>query len=139
MGVFQVNKTEDSKMSHNFDSQKSNFNRKATDSRKKSGCGAEKSGKNKIISWKQINFNSLCSPLLIILFLYKKLVSPLLPSACRFYPTCSEYMFIALKQHGLLKGFYLGFKRVIRCNPFCEGGYDPVPEKPTKTEVNSET
>ena len=57
---------------------------------------------------------------------YKLLVSPLLPSACRFRPTCSEYMSEAVERHGVLKGVWLGLKRLGRCHPFHEGGYDPV-------------
>lgn len=57
---------------------------------------------------------------------YKRFVSPLLPSACRFYPTCSEYMLDAVAKYGALKGIGLGVKRLGRCHPFHEGGYDPV-------------
>jgi putative membrane protein insertion efficiency factor len=58
---------------------------------------------------------------------YKRLISPLLPSACRFYPTCSVYMLEAVEAHGAAKGFWLGLKRVGRCHPFRAGGFDPVP------------
>jgi uncharacterized protein len=58
--------------------------------------------------------------------LYKLLISPLLPSACRFYPTCSEYMMEAVQRHGAVRGVWLGLKRLGRCHPFHEGGYDPV-------------
>jgi hypothetical protein len=57
---------------------------------------------------------------------YKLLISPLLPSACRFYPTCSEYMLEAVARHGVLKGIWMGAKRLGRCHPFHAGGYDPV-------------
>ncbi|HLH03224.1 MAG TPA: membrane protein insertion efficiency factor YidD [Bryobacteraceae bacterium] len=57
---------------------------------------------------------------------YKLVISPLLPSACRFYPTCSEYMLEAVRKYGVLKGTWLGLKRLGRCHPFHEGGYDPV-------------
>jgi putative membrane protein insertion efficiency factor len=50
----------------------------------------------------------------------------LLPSACRYYPTCSEYMQEAVAKHGVLKGIWMGLKRVGRCHPFHAGGYDPV-------------
>ena len=57
---------------------------------------------------------------------YKLLLSPLLPSACRFYPTCSEYMREAVAKHGTVRGVWLGLKRLGRCHPFHAGGYDPV-------------
>jgi len=58
---------------------------------------------------------------------YKQFLSPLLPPACRFYPTCSDYALEALRKHGALKGSYLALRRVLRCHPLCEGGFDPVP------------
>ena len=54
------------------------------------------------------------------------LISPLLPSACRFHPTCSEYMKEAIEKHGVVKGVGLGLRRLSRCHPFHEGGFDPV-------------
>jgi hypothetical protein len=57
---------------------------------------------------------------------YKLLLSPLLPSACRYRPTCSEYMLDAVEQYGVLRGVWLGLKRLGRCHPFHQGGYDPV-------------
>lgn len=48
---------------------------------------------------------------------------------CRFLPTCSNYMIFAIEEHGLCKGVYLGFKRILRCHPFGKKGYDPVPRK----------
>ena len=65
----------------------------------------------------------------VILFgirIYRRVLSPLLPPACRFTPTCSEYMFDAVSRYGAIKGVVLGLKRLLRCNPFCKGGYDPV-------------
>ena len=58
---------------------------------------------------------------------YKKYISPLLPPSCRFTPTCSEYAMEALQKHGAWKGSLLAIWRVLRCNPFCKGGYDPGP------------
>ncbi len=58
---------------------------------------------------------------------YQKAISPLLPSACRYYPTCSAYAYEAITRHGPFKGAYLAAKRILRCHPFHEGGYDPVP------------
>ena len=60
---------------------------------------------------------------------YKRLVSPLLPPACRFYPTCSEYAAQAIAKHGLARGGILAAKRLIKCNPLHPGGVDPVPER----------
>ncbi len=66
---------------------------------------------------------------LIIAFikLYQYSVSPLIPPSCRFCPTCSNYMQEALIKYGLAKGLWLGIRRVLRCHPWNEGGYDPVP------------
>lgn len=61
-----------------------------------------------------------------ILRIYKLCISPLLPSACRFHPTCSDYMKEAIEKHGLIRGVGLGLRRLSRCHPFREGGFDPV-------------
>lgn len=67
--------------------------------------------------------------LLFVLLLAWKRISPLLfGDACRFYPTCSEYMYIAILNHGFIKGLFLGGRRLCRCHPLAEGGFDPVPE-----------
>ncbi len=58
---------------------------------------------------------------------YKWLLSPLLPAACRYVPSCSEYACDALEHHGMLRGTALAIWRVLRCHPFAKGGYDPVP------------
>lgn len=60
---------------------------------------------------------------------YKWFISPTLPSACRFTPTCSEYMYEAIEVHGLTRGLRLGVARLWRCQPMYPGGYDPVPPK----------
>lgn len=67
--------------------------------------------------------------LLIILLLkfYKNVLSPVIPSGCRFAPTCSVYAMQAIEKHGIIKGFYLSFRRVCKCHPFHPGGIDPVP------------
>jgi putative membrane protein insertion efficiency factor len=64
--------------------------------------------------------------LIAIVRLYKYLISPILPGSCRFIPSCSEYSIEALKKYGALKGSYLSVRRVVRCNPFNPGGFDPV-------------
>lgn len=64
--------------------------------------------------------------MIALLRFYKRWISPVLPSACRFYPTCSEYMMAAVGKHGVARGVWLGLKRLSRCHPFHEGGFDPV-------------
>lgn len=61
---------------------------------------------------------------------YQKAISPLLPASCRFYPTCSQYGYEAIETHGVFKGGAMAVWRVLRCNPFNKGGYDPVPGRP---------
>lgn len=61
-----------------------------------------------------------------MLRIYKRWISPLLPSACRFYPTCSEYMLQAVEKHGAVRGVWMGLKRLTKCHPFHAGGVDPV-------------
>lgn len=67
---------------------------------------------------------------------YQYLISPMLGSNCRFYPTCSSYMIEAIEKHGVLKGIYLGTRRLLRCHPYSEGGVDLVPD--AKCRCNSE-
>lgn len=59
--------------------------------------------------------------------LYQKFISPLFPPSCRYYPTCSAYAYESITKYGPFKGLYLAVKRIMRCHPFHEGGYDPVP------------
>jgi putative membrane protein insertion efficiency factor len=61
-----------------------------------------------------------------LLGVYKAVVSPFLPPACRFEPTCSEYAGHAVEKYGALRGTWMGVKRILRCQPFCKGGHDPV-------------
>ncbi len=63
---------------------------------------------------------------LTALRIYKRWISPAIPSACRFYPTCSEYMMEAIERHGVLRGLGMGLRRLLRCHPFHQGGVDPV-------------
>ncbi|MBE7554243.1 MAG: membrane protein insertion efficiency factor YidD [Anaerolineales bacterium] len=64
---------------------------------------------------------------LALIRFYQKFISPALPPACRFYPTCSHYSYQAIEKYGLIKGGWLAVKRLGRCHPFHPGGYDPVP------------
>jgi putative membrane protein insertion efficiency factor len=66
--------------------------------------------------------------LVLLVRLYQRLVSPLLPPSCRFYPSCSAYAVAALERHGALRGSLLTVKRLCRCHPFNPGGLDPVPD-----------
>ena len=63
-----------------------------------------------------------------IIKFYKLLISPLLPAACRYYPTCSAYSVQAIRRFGIIKGGYLAVKRILSCNPIGGCGFDPVPE-----------
>lgn len=70
--------------------------------------------------------SALARVVLLLLRLYKRGLSPWLPSACRFHPTCSEYMMEAVARYGAWRGTVLGLRRLLRCHPFHEGGFDPV-------------
>ncbi len=61
--------------------------------------------------------------------LYQRYISPLTPPRCRFQPTCSNYAVEAISEYGVIKGTWLGTKRILKCHPFHPGGYDPVPPK----------
>lgn len=72
-------------------------------------------------------FSAFFSGLFLVLIrIYQKVISPLFPGRCRFYPSCSEYTRLALKKYGVLKGFWMGIKRIGKCHPFHPGGYDPL-------------
>jgi putative membrane protein insertion efficiency factor len=64
---------------------------------------------------------------LLLLGTYKKVISPLLPPSCRFMPSCSEYSVDAYRAHGFVRGTWLTLRRLLRCQPLCAGGHDPVP------------
>lgn len=70
--------------------------------------------------------NMIKKLVLFLITVYQR-VSKYTPARCRFYPTCSEYTRQAIEKYGLLKGGWLGVKRIVRCHPLNEGGYDPVP------------
>ena len=65
--------------------------------------------------------------LILLVRAYQVGLSPLLPPACRYYPSCSSYAIEALERHGPLRGSWMAARRIARCNPFRPGGYDPVP------------
>ncbi|SDL70717.1 membrane protein insertion efficiency factor YidD [Sediminibacillus halophilus] len=71
---------------------------------------------------------------LFILFIkmYQKMISPIKPPTCRFYPTCSQYGVESFERFGVIKGGFLTIKRLLKCHPFHPGGFDPVPEKKRK-------
>ncbi|MCU0343988.1 MAG: membrane protein insertion efficiency factor YidD [Ignavibacterium sp.] len=69
----------------------------------------------------------LAVPLILLIKIYQLLISPLFPSSCRYTPTCSHYTAEALKKYGIIKGGWLGIKRISRCHPWGSSGYDPVP------------
>lgn len=64
--------------------------------------------------------------ILILIKVYQKAISPLFPSSCRFYPTCSEYSYDSIKKHGIIKGGYYSIVRILKCHPYHHGGFDPV-------------
>lgn len=70
--------------------------------------------------------------ILFLIKIYQKFISPLFPGKCRFYPTCSNYAYQAIQEYGSIRGLYLGIKRILKCHPFNDGGYDPVPKKDEK-------
>ena len=78
--------------------------------------------------------------LIVFIKFYRHAISPWLPGACRFTPTCSVYAIEAISRFGAIRGSLLSMYRILRCNPFCRGGYDPVPERFTfKRQRQEET
>lgn len=79
----------------------------------------------------KVTLNAIIYPIKVtmmgLVYIYKVLVSPLLPKTCRFYPTCSTYMILSIREWGIIKGVGLGIKRIIRCRPGVKGGCDYVP------------
>lgn len=79
--------------------------------------------------------------LILILFVraYQVMLSPLLPAACRYHPTCSNYAIEAIEKHGAMRGGWLAMKRIARCHPFRPGGFDPVPDPSSSSPANKTT
>ncbi len=78
--------------------------------------------------------------LLIVIGFYRRFVSPMTPSSCRFTPTCSRYAEQAVSRYGVARGSWLALRRLLRCHPFGPSGYDPLPEAgrdPTTTDLNT--
>jgi len=76
--------------------------------------------------------HGLARPLAALIRFYQLGISPLLRPSCRFAPSCSEYAYEALSEHGAARGLWLSLRRLLRCHPFCAGGYDPVPPRRSK-------
>ncbi len=70
--------------------------------------------------------------------MYQKHISSQTPPVCRFYPTCSHYAYTAIERFGVIRGTLMAMWRILRCNPFNPGGYDPVPEKKVRGKKNQE-
>ncbi|MEZ4692291.1 MAG: membrane protein insertion efficiency factor YidD [Ignavibacteria bacterium] len=67
--------------------------------------------------------------IIFVIKVYQKIFSPMFAGSCRHYPSCSEYGIEAFERHGFFRGLYLTVRRILRCNPFFEGGFDPVPDE----------
>ncbi|MDR0725039.1 MAG: membrane protein insertion efficiency factor YidD [Prevotellaceae bacterium] len=88
---------------------------------------SKKSSQKRCPFWSNVLRKMLIFVPVILIRAYQLLISPYLPSSCRYTPTCSAYAIEALKKHGLFKGAYLAVKRILSCNPWGGSGYDPVP------------
>jgi hypothetical protein len=80
------------------------------------------------------NISPLQKLLISVIRLYQIAISPMLGPRCRFTPTCSQYAIEAVKSHGVIKGSWIASKRVLKCHPLNDGGYDPVPPKQPKNK-----
>ncbi|KIL43945.1 membrane protein insertion efficiency factor YidD [Jeotgalibacillus soli] len=75
--------------------------------------------------------------MLLLIRFYQKIISPITPPSCRFYPTCSHYGMEAVEKHGAIRGGFLTIKRILKCHPFHPGGVDMVPDKLPSRKKNS--
>lgn len=71
--------------------------------------------------------------MMAVIRFYRRALSPLKPPSCRFVPSCSAYGLEAIARFGAARGGWLTIRRIMRCHPFCEGGYDPVPQRPPQS------
>jgi putative membrane protein insertion efficiency factor len=76
--------------------------------------------------------------MLALIRFYRRFLSPLLPPVCRFEPSCSHYALEAIELHGAWKGGWLALRRLLRCQPFSRGGFDPVPIPPTRPDEHAD-
>ena len=83
-------------------------------------------GKNNYTTGVRLTGTVLTQICLLLIKFYRSFISPLKPHVCRFYPSCSQYTYEAVARYGIIKGLYMGLKRILRCHPFNPGGYDPV-------------
>ena len=84
-------------------------------------------GANSKVRVANMRLGSLAKSLLMIITLYRKLLSPFMVSRCRYLPTCSEYAAEAIVRYGAIRGMVMGLKRILKCHPFGGHGHDPVP------------
>ena len=89
-------------------------------------------------SGEDYKFSITSGPLIFLINIYRRVISPLFPPCCRFQPTCSSYAISALRIHGFFKGSLLTIWRILRCQPLSKGGYDPVPPKGAWRPKNSD-
>ncbi len=90
-------------------------------------AGRSRQENNRYICEVQLLRKILVFPFILLIRFYQLCISPLTPPSCRFTPTCSQYALEAFRKYGPLKGFWLSFKRILRCRPGGGSGYDPVP------------
>jgi uncharacterized protein len=88
--------------------------------------------------WGLLRF-SLSLPLLALIWIYRRFVSPVLPAACRYYPSCSQYALDAVLLRGPVVGPWLALRRLLRCHPWSPGGHDPVPLKAGQPPISTST
>ena len=120
------------------DSITTSLRRSAVEHRGESATGRGPGFSSSATAGSRAPFRPISAALLVLVRGYKLLISPLLPSACRFHPTCSCYMYGAIESHGPVRGIYLGVRRLLKCHPWHPGGIDLVPPQtePQRTELH---